>query len=90
MPSYKPSLGTITIFTPFPSFGEWMIEELENFRRWNPELIERRGNTFGFVGDVQWAIRVQRNKIICVSNQPVVYLRHGVRILMGSGKLEIS
>lgn len=93
MPKYKPSLGDITITTPHPSFANYIREELENHRVWNPKYIARIGNIFVFKPTATtelWRIQVTTNGIRVRSKEPVVYLRHGIKIFMGSSRIEIS
>ena len=88
MPKYKPSLGKITIATPHKEFSAYIRQELLNTCEWNPGWITTDGRTR--FACKQWTITVLATKIIVESKEPVVYLRRGFKILMGSGKLELS
>ena len=88
MPKYKTSKGKITIATPHKEFSEYIRAELLCSREWNPSWIKTDGRTR--FQTPQWTITVLATKIVVESKEPVVYLRHGFRILMGSGKLEIT
>ncbi len=94
MPKYKPSLGEITITTPHQSMKNYLIDELENTRQWNPQYITRLGNKFLFRSKATynplWLIEITETGLRCKSDQPIVSLRKGFRILMGSGKLELT
>jgi hypothetical protein len=92
MPRYKPSLGDIEIQTPHRSFSIWFREELVNMQAWNPNVVFSTGNIFRFINEDKkelWRILVGQNSIRVKSQEPVVYLRHGLRIMMGSGRIEL-
>lgn len=92
MPKLKPSLGEIYIKTPHNSFSAWFREELVNHQAWNPDVISSIGNVFLHKenGKELWRILVMPAGIRVRSKEPVVYLRKGIKIFMGSGKLEIT
>lgn len=93
MAKYKKSLGTVKIITPEPAFRDYIRAELLNFKAWNPEFVkEVKDNVFIFQNkdEILWKIELIRTGFIICSLQPVVYLRHGIKIFMGSSRIEIS
>ena len=88
MPKYKKSLGKVTIATPHKEFSEYVRQELLNTCDWNPGWITTDYRTH--FKTPQWTITVLAPKILVESQEPVVHLRKGFRILMGSGKLELT
>ena len=89
MPSYKKSLGIIEIRTPeTKAFHDYIVAELRNLMAWNKEYIKFDGKSFTFKN--LWKITPTRTGFIAESKEPVIYLRHGVKIFMGSSRIEIS
>lgn len=93
MPKYKQSLGTIEIKTPEPAFRDYIKAELLNLKAWNPKLITKLGNTFHFISPSKgklWTIELTKTGFKATSQEPVIYLRHGIKIFMGSSRIEIA
>jgi hypothetical protein len=93
MPRYKQSLGRIKIATPQKAFVYWMREELEEHMRWNPMYVVRYGRdeySHSYKGTMLWKIILHERAIEVVSQEPVVYLRRGIKIFMGSSRMEVS
>lgn len=92
MPKYKPSLGDIEIKRPHKEFPAYVREELLNLQQWNPRLIFNQGNIWIFKtpeGKELWRILIGPYGIRVKSKEPVVYLGHGFKIMMGSARIEI-
>ena len=93
MPKYKTSLGDIEIKRAHPEFPLYVREELINLQQWNPRNIFNQGNIWVFHnqnGKELWRILIGIHGIRVKSKEPVVYLGHGFKIMMGSARIEIS
>lgn len=103
MPRLKPSPGKIQLQTPImDEFQRWLCYELVNAKDWNKHLIEgglRDGQGWSFSLILRnsedsakklWTITYKGREIHVTSDEPVVEIRKGLRILMGSGRLELS
>ncbi len=94
MPKIKASLGEIEIKTPEPAFREWFKAELISHKAWNPSLIHTfDGTTYFFKYQdkpILWKITLLPTGIRVSSLEKIVYLRHGIKIYMGSSRIEIS
>ncbi len=94
MPRYKPSPGTITLGTPISDeFQRWLMYELVNHSQWNPAQCEVELTARGWEArtkwwKISWDKHVKR--VTVQSDEPVVYIGKGLRIMMGSAKLELS
>jgi hypothetical protein len=92
MPKYKTSKGEIEIKRPHPEFPNYVRQELRNLQEWNPNVIFNTGNIWRFYseGKELWRILIGTHGIRVRSMEPVVYFGHGFKIMMGSGRIEIS
>ena len=93
MPKYKTSLGDIEIKRPSPSFPAYIRQELILLQEWNPRNIFNQGNIWIFntkEGKELWRILIGTHGIRVKSKEPVVYLGQGLRIMMGSSRIEIA
>lgn len=89
MPKYKPSKGKIGFKTVYPEeFVAWFRKELNNFTEWNPLSVKKNGDNIYITK--QWKITLSNNFIKIESEEPIVYIRKGLKILMGSGRMEID
>ena len=89
MPKLKASLGRITIASPMgTNFVGWLKQEVVNFYEWNPKLGEW-ADADTFVTQL-FRIEFKRNSIVVTSAEPRVWLRSGLCINMGHGRIEVS
>jgi hypothetical protein len=94
MPKLKASPGRITLQTPLQDeFQRWLCYELENCKAWNSGQV-----TGGMVGLRQWkyelpghwTISWSGGPIFINSTDPIVFIRKGLQIRMGQGRLELE
>ncbi len=89
MPKLKPSLGQIEIASPMGThFVSWFKQEVVNFYEWNPSIGSwPSANVF----KTKYAtIEFKKNTVVVISALPRVWLRQGMCINMGHGRIEIG
>lgn len=91
MPKRKISKGEVIIASPSHAFTDWFRAELNNFRDWNPGVCQWDRKQFVITyNTVITTITFAPRKIIVKSALPVVWLRQGLAINMGHGRIEVS
>jgi len=101
MPRYKASQGRFTVQTVFPEeFCRWLNYELFNSVQWNPESMRNSSpahqqyECVNKAGKTLWRIVLTPygfNKgATFISNEPIIYIRKGLIVKMGSGEVVIS
>jgi hypothetical protein len=93
MPKLKPSPGKVELQSPImDEFQRWLCYELVNYKEWNHDLIEggMKGAHRWSFKTKWWIISFDGRRVIVESEQPIVSLRKGLLIRMGSGRLELT
>jgi len=88
-------MATVKIVTPFyTQFKEYMKNELENFKSWNPTLHGRyAGSVYKLQSsdeNANWKIELCEDHMIVQSEARYVHIRHGLKIDMHNARIEIT